>query len=495
MMRRRKKLGRSRSGSFLQPGIAIVFLALAIAGCATVGPVYTPPEVQVPSRWNGELRKGVTEEPADPAVLARWWTTFDDPALDRLMEQAVDGSLTLKEAHARVKEARARRRIGKAGLYPTVEVSGSITRQKGSRDTGGGLITDLYNAGFDANWELDFFGRVRRSVEAADADLQAREESLRDAMVSLLAEVASEYIQMRTYQERLATAQKNLKALEETYELVRFRSEAGLVDELDLQQASYNMESSRSQIPALRSGVDSTLNSLAILLGRNPGSVHDVPRDRGPIPVAPPSIAVGVPADALRQRPDVRRAERDLAAQAARVGVATADFYPKFSLLGSIGLESLSGGSLFSSGARTYSVGPTVSWPIFDAGAIRGNIEVQSALQEQALIAYQSAVLGALKDVQNALVAYSEERHRRDALLQSAKAAEQALSLAQDKYKAGLVGFLTVLDAQRSLFSIQDQLAASEGTVTTNVVRLYKALGGGWTPLASESGSPTKTGR
>jgi NodT family efflux transporter outer membrane factor (OMF) lipoprotein len=479
----------------MRPWIATALLALAIAGCATVGPIYTPPEVSIPERWNGELRKGVAEEPADPAILARWWTTFDDPELNRLMEQAVHGSLTLKEAQARVREARARRGIGKAGLFPTVDASGSITRRKGSQETGGGIVTDLYNAGFDASWELDFFGKVRRSVEAADADLQAREESLRDAMVSLLAEVASDYVQVRTYQERLAVAQENLRVQEETFGLIRFRSEAGLVDELDLQQARYNMESSRSQIPGLRSGLDAAQNSLAILLGKMPGSVHDELRDCEPIPAAPLSVAVGVPADALRHRPDVRRAERDLAAQTARVGVATADLYPRFSLLGSIGLESLSSGSLFSSGAKTYSVGPTVSWPIFDAGAIRCNIEVQSALQEQALIVYQSTVLGALREAQNALVAYSEERHRRDALLQSVKAAEQALSLAQHKYKAGLVGFLTVLDAQRSLFSFQDQLAASEGTVTTNVVRLYKALGGGWTPLASESGSSAKTSR
>jgi NodT family efflux transporter outer membrane factor (OMF) lipoprotein len=468
--------------------IATVWLAITIAGCATVGPVYTPPEVPTPKRWSGELMKGVTEESTDPRILARWWTTLNDPVLDSLMERAVQGSLTLKEARSRVREARARRGAKQAGFFPTLDASGSNTRKKSSREAGGGFVTDLYSIGFDARWELDLFGGIRRSVEAAEADLQASEVSLRDAWVSLLAEVASDYIQVRTYQKRLDVAQENLKAQEETFELTRIRSEAGLVDELDLQQARYNMESSRSQIPGLRSGLDAAQNSLAILLGKNPGAVHDELRERKPVPVAPLSVAVGVPADTLRHRSDIRRAERELAAQTARVGVATADLYPKFSMLGSIGLESLSGGSLFSSSARTFSVGPTVSWRIFDAGAIRGNIEVQSALQEQALLAYQSAVLRALKEVQNVLEAYSEEQHRRDALLQSANAAEQVVSLARDKYKAGLTGFIALLDAQRSLLSFQDQLATSEGTVTTNLVRLYKALGGGWTSLAEKSG-------
>lgn len=488
MMPRTKEYRCPEMKSFPVLRIATVWLALAIAGCATVGPVYTPPEVSTPKRWNADLPKGVTEESTDPRILARWWTTLNDPVLNSLMERAVHGSLTLKEARARVREARARRGVSQAGFFPTLNASGSITRKKSSQEAGGGFITDLYSTGFDASWELDVFGRVRHSVEAAEADLQAIEESLRDVWVSLLAEVASDYIQVRTYQERLAVAQENLRAQEETFELTRFRSEVGLVDELDLQQARYNMESSRSQIPGLRSGLDAAQNSLSILLGKMPGAVHDELRDRKPIPAAPLSVAVGVPADALRHRPDVRRVERELAAQTARVGVATADLYPKFSLLGSIGLESLSSGSLFSSGAKTYSVGPTVSWPIFDAGAIRSNIEAQSALQEKALLAYQSTVLGALKEVQNALVAFSEEQHRRDALMESAKAAEQALSLARDKYKAGLVGFITVLDAQRSLLSFQDQLATSEGTVTTNLVGLYKVLGGGWISLALKSG-------
>ncbi len=216
-------------------------MALAIAGCATVGPVYTPPEVSTPKRWNADLPKGVTEESTDPRILARWWTTLDDPLLNSLMERAVHGSLTLKEARARVREARARRGVSQAGFFPTLNASGSITRKKSSQESGSGFITDLYSTGFDASWELDVFGRVRHSVEAAEADLQAGEESLRDVWVSLLAEVASGYIQVRTYQERLAMAQENLRVQEETFELIRFRSEAGLVDELGTLQDAINI--------------------------------------------------------------------------------------------------------------------------------------------------------------------------------------------------------------------------------------------------------------
>ena len=254
-----------------------------------------------------------------------------------------------------------------------------------------------------------------------------------------------------------------------------------------MQQARYNLENTRSKIPTLRTGLEESMNRIAVLLGEQPGTIHGEVEKLASIPVTPLKIAVGIPADALRRRPDVRKAERSLAAQTAKIGVATADLYPKFKLSGSIGLESLSSGNLFSAGSRTYSFGPSITLPIFDGGVIRQNIEVQSALQEQYLFAYESTVLNALEEVENALVAYSEEQYRRQSLIEATMAARQAVELAKNKYQAGLTDFSSVLDAERSLLSFQDELAQSEGTVTSNLIRLYKAAGGGWTSAANEN--------
>jgi NodT family efflux transporter outer membrane factor (OMF) lipoprotein len=344
---------------------------------------------------------------------------------------------------------------------------------------------ESYSVGLDASWEVDVFGGVRRSVESATADLQASGEDLRSVLVSLLGEVALNYIEVRTIQARLAVAEANLAAQTETYELTAIRVQAGLTTALDLEQATYNLDSTRSQIPTLQSGLGEARNRLAILLGEHPGAVHAELAARQPIPVPPLEVAVGLPADLLRRRPDVRQAERKLAAQTAQIGVATAELYPKFSLVGSITLSALDLTNLFSATSRAFSIGPSVSWRLFDAGAIRKNIEVQSALQEQALIQYEATVLTALEEVENALVAFAEEQRRREALRNAAQAAERAVTLAQAQYGAGMVDFRSVLDAQRSLLSLQDQVVQSEGSVASDLVRLYKTLGGGWAPLVS----------
>jgi NodT family efflux transporter outer membrane factor (OMF) lipoprotein len=465
------------------PGVLAI---LILTGCAAVGPNYVPPETGAPSSWHTELRSGLISKETDPQTLANWWTTLNDPELSSLIERAVAGNLDLKKAWARVREARARRGISEANIFPTLDVTGSASRSRGSEETGSGKTRELYAAGFDAGWELDIFGGARRSIEAAEANLGASREGLRDVLVSLVAEVALNYVEARTYQARLAVAEENLKAQQETYELTGWRYEAGLSDELSVEQARYNLESTRSQIPTLHTGLEGAKNRLAVLLGEPPGEVHPEIEKPMPIPVTPLEVAVGVPADTLRHRPDVRQAERELAAQTARIGVATADLYPKFTLKGSIGLEALSSGNLISPGSRTYSIGPRITWPIFDAGAIRQNIEVQSALQEQALIQYEAAVLSALEEVENALAAYANEQVRRQSLLDATHAAERAADLARVKYAAGLIDFQVVLDAERSLLSLQGQLAQSDGTVTSNLIALYKALGGGWTSLTPE---------
>jgi len=461
-----------------------VLAILILTGCATVGPDYLPPKTLVSKDWHTQLKGGLATGVMGPQTLAAWWTTLNDPTLSSLVERAAAGNLDLKKAWARVREARARRGVTKAELFPTLDATGSASWSRSSKDTGTAKTSDIYSASFDAGWELDIFGGVRRSVEAAEADLQANYEDLRNVLVSLLGEVALNYIEVRTFQARLTVAEANLEAQKETYQLTLWRYQAGLTDELAVEQARYNLENTRSQIPTLRIGLEEAKNRLAVLLGEQPGTIHKELEERNPIPVPPLEVAIGVPADVLRQRPDLRKAERQLAAQTARVGVATADLYPKFTLGGSIGLETLSLSNLSSSGSWTLSGGPRITWPIFKAGAIRQKIEIQSALQEQYLIAYEATVLSSLEEVENALLAYAEEQHRRDGLRKATEAAQKAVELAQQKYQAGLTDFSNVLDAERSLLSLQDQLVQSEGKISSNLVRLYKALGGGWTSLA-----------
>jgi len=467
--------------------IARVLVCFLIAGCAAVGPDYIPPEISEPGQWRAELKAGLTKVSMDSEMMAGWWTTLDDPTLTSLIQRAVTGNLDLKEARSRVREARARRGISAAERFPAIDATGSASSSRSSEDVGSGERRELYAAGFDATWELDVFGGIRRSVEAAQADLETSREDYRDVMVSLLAEVALNYVEVRTFRTRLDVAEKNLETQAETYQLTVFRFEAGLASALDMEQAKYNLENTRSKIPTLRISLEGAKNRLAVLLGIHPGALHADLSVKKPIPVTPLEIAVGVPAEVLRRRPDIRRAERELAAQTARVGVATAELYPKFSLLGSIGLEALSFGDLFSTGNRTDRIGPSVSWNIFDAGAIRKNIEVQNALQEQALLKYEAAILNALEDVENALVSYEQDQYRRQSLSRATQAAERAVDLALKQYSSGIIDFQDILEAQRSLLSFQDQLAESDGAVTSNLISLYKALGGGWTPLISET--------
>ncbi len=464
--------------------------ALLLAGC-TVGPDYVAPEVATPETWHSPLLDGLAGGEMAPNVLASWWTTLDDPELSSLIERAVAQNLDLKTAEARVREARARRRTARGAALPFFNASGSATSSRTDRKAGLDTSGEVYSSSFDAGWELDIFGGTRRSVEAAAADLAASEENLHDVLVSLLAETALNYVNVRTFQARLAAAQASLSAQEETYQLVSWRVQAGLDDDLALHQARYNLDNTRSQIPTLQTGLQEAMNSIAVLLGLSPGDLHGELEKPRPIPVPPPVIAVGVPADVVRQRPDVRRAERELAAQTARVGVAVANLYPKLSLNGSIGLETLSLEHPSSSWTWLFSGGPRASWAVFDP-TVRPSIEVQSALQEQALIQYEAAVLNSVQEVENALIEYAHEQQRRDYLHGATMAAQAAAELARFKYQGGLTDFTTVLDAERSLLSFQDQLRQSDGTLAADVIRLYKALGGGWismaaAPVASET--------
>jgi outer membrane protein, multidrug efflux system len=478
------KRGRARPIQWLILGG--VTLAMAF-GCATVGPEYRRPQSSLPSGWTSPAKEGVvTSVKGDTPSLEGWWKNLDDPVLTGLVERAVEGNTDLKKAKARIRQARASRAVTGAALLPSVNASGSLASSGQGKKADLSNTTDLYSAGLDANWELDIFGGVRRSVEAATADLSAAEEDLRDVLVTLLAEVALNYVDLRTYQGRLAVAEANLASQNDTFQLAGWRNQAGLSDDLAVQQARYNLESTKSQIPTLRTGAEEAANRLAVLLGEQPGALRGELKVISPIPAAPIEIAVGVPADVLRRRPDIRKAERQLAAETARIGVARANLYPKLTLGGSIGIEALSLGNLFTLSNKAFSYGPKITWPLFDGGAIRKGIEVQSAIQEQTLIAYEAIILTALEEVENALTAFGEEQQRRASLVEASRAAQLAAKLAEQKYQAGLADFTSVLDAQRSLLTYRDQLVQSEGAVTADLVRLYKALGGGWTSFAPE---------
>jgi outer membrane protein, multidrug efflux system len=466
--------------------IAVLTFTVFHFGCAAVGPDYVKPEMALPDAWHGVAGQEIRP---DEKGLASWWQVIGDPALTELIQRAAVDNLDVREALSRVRQARLQRQQTRAALFPTLDAN-ATAKKSGRYDTGSATQSDLYAAGFDAGWELDIFGGTRRAVEAAQADLEASTEDLRDVMVTLLAEVAVNYVDVRTYQSRLAVADSNLATLEETWRLLEDLSQAGLGDALAVSQARYNLESARAKLPDLKTGLEAAMNRLAVLVAQPPGALHDQLAEARPIPRVAAALAVGVPADVIRQRPDIRRAERELAAQTARIGEAEAELYPQFSLSGSIGLEALSLGDLFSSGSRIWALGPTVRWPVFDAGAIRSNIGVQDELRQQALARYEAVVLSALEEVEDALTAYAQEQQKIESLQAAAAAARTAAQLAGHQYASGLTGFSNVLDAQRSLLSFEDQMTASRGAMLSDLVRLYKALGGGWQSLASTALTP-----
>ncbi len=489
--------------SSLKKYVIGLLITLTVAGCASVGPNYVRPDVAAPAHWNDASVSNSNGKRLDGKALAQWWSTLNDSELTSLIDRAIQRNTDLRKARARVREARARRGISKADLFPSITASGSAQRTHNGAQTGitGGLglfsagnsgqagtasESDLYSVGFDASWELDLFGGKRRAVEASQGDLEASEEDLRDVLVSLIGEVASNYVDLRSSQTRLSIAEANRDAQQETYQIVQWRFDAGLTTALDVEQARYNLEQTASQIPTLQTSVEKDKNRIAVLLGLNPGSLEEELTERRTVPVAALDVAVGIPADVMRNRPDVRRAERQLAAETARVGVQIAELYPKLTLSGSTGLESLSLSNLFNASSKVYSYGPSFTWKIFNAGSIRQNIEAQSAVQEQALIQYEASILSALEEVNNALSTYSKEQVRRQSLADASQAAQHAVDLAQSQYSSGLIDFQVVLDAQRSLLSFQDLLAQSEAAVTSDLISLYKALGGGWTSLASD---------
>ena len=465
---------------------AIALAVLCLSGCM-VGPDYRRPAVETQSAYVGTVPQPTPAAVDSPvAALTRWWGLFDDPLLVSLVERAVQSNLDVKVAEARVRQARAAVQGAQSFLWPTLGSSGSAQRSRAPGFQGNrGNISVLYQAGFDASWELDIFGGVRRNIEAAEADLAAAGEARNDVLVTLTGEVAQTYIDLRSFQQRIAIARANLETQNHSARITRQRFQAGFVSGLDVANAEAQAATTAATIPLLESAARQSIYRLSILLGLNPADLLPELSPLGPIPLQPPAVPLGLPSELLQRRPDIRQAEAQLHAATARIGVVTADLFPRFTIGGSAGLTSASLGSL-GWADRFWSIGPSVNWNVFDAGRTRADIAQQQAIAEQTLFTYRQTVLTALQDVENALIASAKEQEHRDELVRAVAGNRKALDLSMRLYTQGQTDFLSVLEAQRALTLTEDALASSTGTVLTDLVALYKALGGGW----QETGTP-----
>ncbi len=468
----------------------------ALGGCAAVGPNYAPPKTEgVPGAYHsldiaGERSRATPEAPAD---LAGWWKVFGDPTLDSLVSRAVERNLDLHIADERVREARALRGVAESASMPQLDFSAGATRSRSSQNTGVPAPAgdqSRFQLGFDASWEADVFGGIRRSVEAASADVDAAAEARRGVLLSLVAEVARNYAELRTYQERIGVAERSIKSQEETLSLTRSLANAGLTSDLDVAQAEAQLASRRSLVPLLQAGAAQSVHRLSVLLGQEPGALLSELAESRAVPGVPPVVPVGMPSDLLRRRPDIRRAERQVAGATARIGVETAELFPKFTIGASLGLQSRNLDDLGDSQSGLWSLGPGLRWNVFDGGRTRARIEAANSRERQALLAYQQSVLLALEEVENALQGFSREQTRLRELEAAQAANERALTLATDRYKTGIGDFLNVLDSQQRLHDTEDLVIQSRANVTRGLIVLYKALGGGWDPDAPAPESP-----
>ncbi len=456
------------------------------AGC-TVGPDYHAPTAQTaPAQWAEPVGSGTA---AGPASLAAWWKNFNDAELDSLITRALHENLDLRIAEARVRQSRAQLGSAKSSLGPSFDTKDSFARERQSANQpifasllppSVPLEDNVYQAGFDASWELDVFGGGRRSIEAAHASLDAALFNQADMQVTLVSEIAQNYLAARMMQSRLGIARRNIAAEAKEVTLARERYQHGLTNSLDAEQASTVLAQTEASVPVLETQLQMSIHRLGVLLGQSPEALLGELGVEAPPLQAPPNVPVGLPSDLLLRRPDIREAERKLAAATAQIGVATADLFPKFSLTGDIGFESVSPSTWFDAPSRFWSVGPTAQWQLFDSGRVRANIRLQSAKQEEALASYEKTVSTGFEDVENALVSYAKEQVRNQALRRVVTSSGNSLRIAQEQYTRGLSSFINVLDAERSTYQAQDTLAQSDQDVIKDVIALYKALGGGW---------------
>jgi NodT family efflux transporter outer membrane factor (OMF) lipoprotein len=474
---------------------AWLVLAVSLAGCSNmrewwsngfkVGPNYCTAKASVAESWI---------EASDPRLRcyevdnACWWTAFADPTLDQLVAAASQQNLTLKMAGCRILQARAEYGIAAGNLFPQQQtMTAQYTRNAMSANAYPFNLIALptydysnWQGGFNASWELDFWGRFRRAIEAADANLNAQVEGFDNALVLLQAEVATNYVKMRSYEERLGLARKNLDIQRETLRIVTLRERQGLVTELDVQQATANLGRTESLIPSLQTGRRMAENRLCVLMGEPPNDLARRMRSPGMIPNPPQEVIVGIPAQLLLRRPDVRQAERQAAAQSARIGIAAAEFYPHIAITGTIGLQAERLNQLFEAGSLAGAIGPGISWNILNYGRIVNNVRSQDAQFQQAVLDYRDTVLRANEEVEDGIVSFLNEQDRVKSLDKTARASARSVQLAMLQYEKGLINYQPLLDSQRDLLQQQDALAQSRGMVGENLIAIYRALGGGW---------------
>jgi NodT family efflux transporter outer membrane factor (OMF) lipoprotein len=486
--------------------IPAVALLLALGAC-TVGPNYASPEWLSPASWFAKKAEPIPREPSVAvagAIDPNWWKLFKDPILTKLEHRVAGENLDVQVATVRIAESRAQLAVAGAAQFPTLNANGSYARTKASDvgefasapnalgangafgNTTGGLRSshlnpfDVYQVGFDASWELDLWGGVRRSVESASASVEASAEARRATLLSSLAELARDYMQLRGTQSQLRIAHDNLRTSQQSLQLTQQRAAGGVTTDLDVANAAAQVRTTAAQIPPLEQQESELINAISLLLGQPPNALQAELVRVQRVPPVPPKVPVGLPSELARRRPDIRQAEAQLHAATADIGVAVAAFYPSVTLSGSVGLQSLQPWKMFNIDARQYAMGPGITIPIFQGGQLRGTLELRKAQQQEAAINYQKTVLSAWHDVDNALTAYRTEQARRDQLAEAVVQNQRALVLAQSRYQEGVADFLQVLTAQQNLLSTQQQLAIATTNVSANLVALYKALGGGW---------------
>ena len=493
---------------------SLLFLALFLSNC-TLGPDYTPPKAETPAGWTQNAlppgaKTGHQSSATTAPVTAAWWASFNDPVLTSLITRASSTNFDLRQATLRIAEARAQRDMTSAAQFPTLNANAGYTRERISERTAftsllGGIGAnhgtagaagppggtpsaipslpnpfDQYQWGFDASWEIDLWGRVRRSVEAADATAQTSIEDRNDALVSLQGDVARAYIDLRAAQLRRSVLEDDLKSQREILDLTRDRARFGMGNDVDVANAAAQVTATEALLPQATAQISRDINQLSLLLALAPGSLRGELDSVKPVPPLPPEVPVGLPSDLARRRPDIRRAEAQLHAATAEIGVAVADLFPRLTLNADAGIQASRFADLSSWAGRFFSLGPSLEIPIFSGGARQANVRLQDTKAQEAAIAYAGTVLSALHEVENALVAYGNEQSRRAALEATLVQNRTALTLAQQRYQSGIASFLEVLDAERTLEQTQLSLTDSTATVSTDLVALYKALGGGW---------------
>ena len=483
----------NRTILFLKTILLSSLFTFLFASCATLGPDFETPDSDVADEWIDIEDSKVKSESDD---LAEWWSVFNDPILDSLISSAYKQNLTLQIVGLRVLEARAQLGIAKGNLYPQVQQArGGATYNKISKNVANSSFGDLnywdFDAGFDAAWELDFWGKFKRGIESADASLLANMAAYDDFLVSLLAEVANAYVTIRTFEKRIVLAEENVTLQKRSLRITEVRFQNGATTELDVQQAKTLLRNTQATIPQLETGDRQARHALSTLLGKPPSELNDILAGVNEIPVAPTEVAAGIPAELLRRRPDIRRAELETAAQSALIGVAKADLYPSFSLFGSLGLISSGGTDLTRSGkdgadelfdgdSLEFFAGPAFTWNIFNYGRIKNRVRIQDARFQQLIVNYQDTVLRAAREVEDAMVGFLRAQETEIYLSESVDAAARSVDLALLQYRDGVTDYQRVIDTQTSLVDQQDVWTQTRGDISSNLIAMYRALGGGW---------------